>query len=264
MSARRGVTLVEILIAFLVFGLIAAAAAAALRLAVDSREGVQSVGARLAELQTARLLMKEDFASATRRRTRDEFGGSFGPAFLGGVETRSRPPVDGETLLVAFVRDGWINPEHRAPRSSLQAIEYLVKGGALIRRARPYLDDARGQPRWDRVLISDVNDVKIEFLPLQGSTASSSESWVLGWPLRQGDDQPPRAAALTLTTRRYGTLRQEFWIGDIGGAVTQPRARQNISTSADSAADTATAAEGAPADSAAESPAPAQDTAAPS
>lgn len=222
MTRRSGMTLIEVLVAMLVFALVAAAAALSLRLATDARDQLSTAEARLAEIEIARLLIKEDLAQIVARRTRDEFGETFGPAFLGGVETRIRPPVSGETLLAAFVRGGWANPDYEAPRSSLQFIEYLVRDGALIRRTRPYLDDARGQPRHERVLIGDVSDVAIRFLgaPVTAIAPDDPDAgWQVGWPLPGAAfaDAPPRAVALSMTTKRYGPLRLAFWIGDTAG-----------------------------------------------
>jgi general secretion pathway protein J len=227
MTRRSGMTLIEVLVAMLVFALVAAAAALSLRLATDARDQLSSAEARLAELEIARLLIKEDLAQVVARRTRDEFGDTFGPAFLGGVETRIRPPVPGETLLAAFVRGGWANPEYDAPRSSLQFVEYLVRDGALIRRTRPFLDDARGQPRHERVLMGAVRDVSIRFLgaPLTAIARDDPDAgWQVGWPIPGASyaDAPPRALALTVTMQRYGSMRLAFWIGETAG---QPFAR---------------------------------------
>lgn len=220
-------TLIEVLVAMLVFAFVAAAAALSLRLAADAREQLSGAEARLGELEIARALIREDVTQIVSRRTRDEFGETFGPAFLGGLETRIRPPVAGETLLAAFVRGGWVNPDYEAPRSSLQFVEYLVRGDALVRRTRPYLDDARGQPRFERVLIHSVSDVSIRFLgePLTAAVRDDPDAgWLTGWPVPGAifADAPPRALALSLTAKRYGKLRLAFWIGDTAGQPLAP------------------------------------------
>lgn len=208
--AQRGLTLVELLVAIFIFGLIASAAVFALRLAVDARDGIRDSSARIGEIETARMLMKEDLALVVNRPVRDAFGAPAGPAFLGGMETLRRPSVVGERLLLAFVRSGWTNPEDQAPRSTLQYVEYVVRDGALVRRTRAYLDDARGQPVVDRVLIADAADISVSFLAGQGY---SSPQWTDGWPAPGGTGVAPMAVSLTVTTPRFGALRQYFWIG---------------------------------------------------
>ena len=116
--------------------------------------------------------------------------------------------------MLAFVRRGWDNPDDRAPRSTLQAVEYLMMGDTLVRRVRPYLDDARDQPRIDRVLLSGVSDLTVGFY---AGEVSGRLNWADIWP--QGCTgptcQPPEALQLNLTTKRFGEIEQLFWIGDI-------------------------------------------------
>lgn len=220
MTRRAGMTLVEVLVAMLVFALVAAAAAGSLRLAANARDQLTAADRRTSDLEIARLLIREDLAQIVERRTRDEFGATFGPAFLGGIETRTRPPVAGETLLAAFVRGGWANPDFEAPRSSLQSVEYLVRGDAVIRRTRPFLDDARGQPRTERQLLAGVSDVAIRFLDARKSASGDPDAgWSAGWPIPGAPDAdaPPRAVSIAFTTKRYGALRMAFWVGETGG-----------------------------------------------
>lgn len=213
-QGARGLSLVELLVALAIFALVSAAATISLRLATDARGQLDAADLRLAELEAARAILREDFAQLVFRPTRDEFGERFGPTFIGGVETRLRPAVSGERLQLAFVRHGWLNPEFAAPRSSLQFVEYLLKDGALIRRARAYLDDARDQPAVDRVILREPGDVAFEFLG--APIADINADWLVGWPT-PGLAQPfPLAVAMTADLGRFGPVRQIFWIGQMG------------------------------------------------
>lgn len=212
-ARQNGFTLAEVLVALVVFSLVAAGCVYALRLAIDTRERLDAVDQGLREFETARAIIRDDMLQLVDRATRDEFGSISGPAFLGGEElalTRRAP--QGERLLLAFVRRGWTNPGAQAPRSSLQYVEYLEKNGAIIRRTRPYLDDARGQPRFDRVLFKNANAIEISFL---AGEARGELDWVSGWPQR-GSATFPRAIALSMESARYGLIEQRFWIGALG------------------------------------------------
>jgi len=213
--AEQGLTLVELLVALLVFSFVASASVYALRLSVDARDQLSAADRRIAEIQIARILLKEDLAQIVNRRVRDEFGDPTSAAFRGGTEMRLRNPVPGETLLMGFVRVGWANPGADAPRSSLQYVEYLEKDGALVRRIRPFLDDARGQPHFDRVLISDAKGIEARFLA--GELRGELE-WAASWPLPGGDSGPPRAVSISFSTKRFGDLREDVWIGALDGA----------------------------------------------
>lgn len=214
-GAQKGLTLVELLVALLVFSFVTSAGVYALRLGVDARDQLGAAEERLSEIEIARLMLKQDFAQLVERRVRDEFGDKAGASFRGGEQIRLRTPVDGETLLVGFVRGGWANPGHDAPRSNLQYVEYLEKDGALVRRIRPYLDDARGQPHYDRVLISDVDGIEMRFL---FGVARGDLDWVEDWPTASGGSGPPQAVSLSFASERFGRLTLYAWIGTLMGA----------------------------------------------
>jgi len=210
--SQRGLTLPELLVALLIFAMISGAAVYALRLSVEGREQLENADSSIRDLQVARLVIKEDMALVAPRVVRDEFGNAYPAAFLGGAGLGVRPAIDGERLLLAFVRRGWNNPQDRSPRSTLQAVEYLVVGQSLVRRTRPYLDDARDQPRTDRVLINDVRDAAFGFY---AGEVGGRMTWADLWP-STGPSGPPMGVRLTMATGRLGELEQIFWIGEVG------------------------------------------------
>ncbi|NOX83517.1 MAG: type II secretion system minor pseudopilin GspJ [Alphaproteobacteria bacterium] len=210
-NAQRGFSLPELLVALLIFATLSSVAVYVLRLSIDARDQIGAADARLSAMETARAIMQDDLAQVAMRPVRDAFGASMGPAFQGGDALANNASAD-ETPLMAFVRRGWKNPGWAAPRSSLQYVEYVVTDNTLVRRVRPYLDDARGQPATNRVLFSDVMDVDAVFL--LGETSGRLE-WVQLWPVDGGETSIPRAVEITMETERYGALRQLFWIGDI-------------------------------------------------
>jgi general secretion pathway protein J len=212
-QCQRGVTLPELLISLLIFAMISGVAVYALRLTVEGRDQLGLADASIRDLQIARLIIKEDLLQAVPRVTRDEFGNSNPGAFLGGKGLAFRVPKDGETTLMAFVRAGWENPESLAPRSTLQAVEYVLAGDKLIRRTRPYLDDARGQPRTDRTLITGVEAAEVGFF---SGDSSAGLQWSDLWPSPQAQAPIPPAVRLTLTTSRLGAFDQLFYVGEVG------------------------------------------------
>lgn len=210
---QRGVTLPELLISLLVFAMISGVAVYALRLTVEGRDQLGLADASIRDMQIARLIIKEDLMQAVPRVTRDEFGNSNPGAFLGGKGLAFRVPKDGEATLMAFVRAGWDNPDGLAPRSTLQAVEYVLAGDKLIRRTRPYLDDARGQPRTDRTLITGVEAAEVGFF---AGDSSAGLQWSDLWPSPQGQTPMPLAVRLTVTTSRLGAFDQLFYVGEVG------------------------------------------------
>lgn len=212
LSAQRGLTLPEMLVALLVFAMIAGAGVYALRLAVEGREQLEQADDDLREWQLARLTIRQDLAQLVPRSVRDEFGNAQAGPFIGGIGFAARAPVAGETPLAGFVRRGWVNPENAAPRSTLQYVEYILKDDDIVRRTRPYLDDARGQPETDRVLFSDVRNAQLTFLA--GETPQGLQ-WADAWPAPGGRGFAPRALRLVFETDRLGEIEQLFWVGSL-------------------------------------------------
>lgn len=210
---QNGFTLPEVMIALLVFAAIASTSVYALRLGVDSRDQLAAADERLKAFQIARTLIKEDLAQVTARNVRDEFGQLLPAAFRGNIVEFGGRVEDDETLLLAFVRNGWRNPNADAPRSSLQYVEYILKDGALIRRARVYLDEAAQSDVMERVLFDDLEDASVLFLI--GENRGELE-WADIWPV-SGAAKPPSAVLLTLTWSDQAPVEQRFWIGELGG-----------------------------------------------
>lgn len=192
-TARPGFTLVEALVALMLFGLIAAAGAAVLSVSLDSRFAVRTATDRTAGLQRTRGLLKADLGQATGRRTRDP-NGEPRPLALAGAT------APGDPVLV-LTRAGWSNVSG-ARRSSLQRVEYRIVGDRLERRVSPFLDGSRPGP--PQVLLTGVTDLTVTFLkdgretlvPTPGPTGAS-----------------PDAVRLDLTVEGYGALPQLFLIG---------------------------------------------------
>lgn len=214
---QAGLTLVELLIALFIFALLSSAGVVALRLAVDSREQLGETDDRVEQWQYARLIIKQDLLQATPRLVRDEFGERQRSVMIGGFGFSERAPIAGETPLVGFVRGGWANPQANDPRSNLQYIEYIALDDQLIRRVRPFLDDARDQPEHDETLLSDVSNIEIGFLI--GETSRGLE-WTPDWPLPDSTsaNRLPLALQIKLVDRRFGEVDQLFWIGDISAS----------------------------------------------
>ncbi len=218
MSARRrqqrGLTLPELLVALFVFALISSVGVYVLRLAVEGREQLTDTDASLREWQLARIIMRQDLMQLVDRTVRDEFGEPQPGPMIGGLGFSGRTPEAGETPLVGFVRGGWANYDAATPRSTLQYVEYLLKDDDIVRRTRPYLDDARDLPERDRALFLNVEDVSFEFL--LGETSRGLD-WSEDWPA--GATAAPRALRLRFKSEKFGEIEQLFWIGAVGGAV---------------------------------------------
>jgi len=192
-AIRSGFTLVEALVALMLFALIAAAGAAVLSVSIDNRFAVRAASDRIAALQRTRSLLRADLGQAVARRTRDRDGEPH-PLALSGA---ARP---GDAVLTV-TRAGWSNPRD-AGRPSLQRVEYRLIDGRLERRVSPFLDGSRPGP--PQQLISGVTDLTVTFIQ------SGRETPV---PVPGPDGDPPDAVRLSLTLQGYGPMSQLFLVG---------------------------------------------------
>lgn len=188
----RGFTLVEVLVALLVFGMIAAAGVSVMAYAVDNQGVVRGRMERLAEFQRARGVLRADLAQVAPRRTRGVGGIAARDAFIGSA-TRDV----GDRPLFAFVRRGRANPDGD-PRASLQYVEYRYADGRLERATRAALDGAPLQP--PQVLLSGIREATVAY--------RANGAWNDGWP--GGADTIPEAVELDLELEGLGRVVQRF------------------------------------------------------
>ncbi len=133
LPSERGFTLVEMMIALLIFGLLAAAGVALLSFSVKAQGITAAKLDDIAAIGRLSSSLSADLAQASDRATRDE-DGTLQPAFVG------ESAADGAALL-QFVRGGWSNLDESA-RPGQQKVEYRLDGGILARVAYPMLDGA--------------------------------------------------------------------------------------------------------------------------
>lgn len=185
----KGFTLVEMMLALFIFGLISAAGVAVMRFSMDNQERVRAHTGRLAEFQSARALLKADLSQASTRRTRGLDGRPENRAFFGNEQGNGGP-------LLALVRRGVDNPDSE-PRSSLQYVEYRLAKNTLERRTRAGLD---GSPLYPpQKLLTGIRSASLRFL--------WHGQWIETLPLGAHVDLP-QAVRLDLQLADYGAVTQ--------------------------------------------------------
>jgi general secretion pathway protein J len=189
-----GFTLVELLVALLIFGMLSAAGVALLSFSVRSQGLAKERLGALAETRRAGALLTSDLAQAAPRVARDEAGATR-PAFEGGSG-------QGDTVLIALVRRGWENWDG-APRPSLQKVQYRLVGNRLERRAYRYLD---GGPAMEPAVVVDgVLQLSLRYRDKEGA-------WRDRWDPTEIADLP-RALEMVVETEDGGSVRQLFLVG---------------------------------------------------
>ncbi|USE38811.1 type II secretion system minor pseudopilin GspJ [Endozoicomonas sp. SCSIO W0465] len=196
-----GFTLLELMVAIAMFGMISTAAYKLFMSVTRAQETTQSVLDGLDKLQRAEIVLEKDLYQITRRPVRDE-SGIQQPAL--------KAPGLGGTLM-EFTRSGWQNPL-QLTRSTLQRVAYAAEDKQLIRYYWPTLDRAPESARIRQVMMSGVNSLKVRFL-------NDRKQWISAWPPRQNLqsaafgaapggplDQMPAAVELTIVHEDLGSI----------------------------------------------------------
>ncbi|PWG01524.1 type II secretion system minor pseudopilin GspJ [Sphingosinicella humi] len=193
-SREQGFTLVELLVALLIFGMIAAAGVALLSFSVRAQDMADARLDDVAAMRRVGALLTGDLAQAAARVVRNE-AGAVKPAFVGGTG------AEGDIAL-ALVRRGWDNPDG-AGRPSLQKVEYRLTGVRLERIAYRNLDGAA--PMEPVTVLEGVEALRLRYRDSEGE-------WRERWDPTQITDLP-RAVEMIVDVRDGGPVRQLFLVG---------------------------------------------------
>jgi general secretion pathway protein J len=149
---ERGFTLVEVLVALTIFGLIAAGGVAILSFSVRAQGATAAKLDDVTALNRTVSVLSADLAQAQFRPARDERGTVL-PAFVGEGASTLDP-------MLRLVRGGWSNLDGLA-RPSAQKVAYRVVNGTLERISWPMLDGAVAQP--PAALLTGVREARLRY-----------------------------------------------------------------------------------------------------
>jgi len=193
---NAGFTLLELMVALAIFGLLAAMAYGGLDTILKQRQTTDAHAARLAQLQMTVLWLERDIEQTVNRPVRDEYGVSL-PALQG---------LEFGRYQLELTRNGWSNPLGR-PRSSLQRVAWGVKDGKLIRAYWTTLDRSQDSQPLESEMLDGVTKLELRFL-------SPNRQWSRTWPdTALGSAAPrvqPRAVEVTLETEAEGRITRLF------------------------------------------------------
>ena len=194
-----GFTLLELLIALAIFGLLSVMSYSGLRSVLDQHARTGEVADRLGELQKLYLVMQRDVEQIVPRPIRSEYGDES-PALAGSE-------------VLQFTRGGWSNPLGR-PRSSLQRVGYAFEDDALVRYSWQVLDRAQDSQPLQQPLTEAVSNMSVRYL-------SPGGEWRTSWPEPDtgnvaqvvvnnlpvvNNAELPKAVEITLENDHFGVL----------------------------------------------------------
>jgi len=199
---QRGFTLLDILVAMAIFTLLGLASTGLLCTVFASNDFSEERFAKLQLLQRAMITIERDLQQAVPRAIR--YNGEKQSVVMAGGKTDGSDE-DG----IGFVRGGWHNPQLMLPRSTLQYVAYRLKENRIERIYTNYVDNVIGYEPKVRVLLEDVESLKIEFLATANSS-SLDEDEDLSWSESYKGAALPRAVAIEFVSKDFGKIRREF------------------------------------------------------
>ena len=195
-----GFTLVEVLVSLFIFSLLSAATLAVLTSTLQSRALLKQKSEVLQKQSVMRILLKSDFANAIAHPQLDPFGQPETVYFSGGNI--------GDERILLLSRSGWSNPGGIERRSDLQAVDYVLDDGVLIRRIKARFNALLETETYEQELAREVNQIRFEFYDGE----QWRDNWITGAP-PLGVAELPKLASVEIEYENGNNIRQIFWVG---------------------------------------------------
>lgn len=200
--SANGFTLVEMLVALFIFGLLSAAGVSLLRSSADSQIAINEKLDEVALVNRLSGILTADMAQALPRTSRDTAGGAV-TAFA----------TDHDGMLFEFTRAGVSNFDNAA-RPDLQRVAYSFTDGQLIRHSFDALDGS--EPALAATVMPSLASVDLRVREETGE-------WRNNWTPPRGDALP-RAIELRLTTDEGVAYKLMLAVGSQSRPVMRPDA----------------------------------------
>ena len=196
MIRQKAFTLIEVLVALAIFGILSALAYGALGQTLLSAEMLNERMDRLQAIQKTMRHLSQDFIQLAPRPVRLELGDSLGPALQSDLRSE---------YAVELTRGGWSNPVV-LPRGTLQRAAYRLEEDELVRYYWTVLDRTLSNEPIAVTILDGVEGLKLSYLLDNGDSIEQWPPQTAPGPL--GLRQRPRAVEIILTLQDEGEIRR--------------------------------------------------------
>lgn len=231
----RGFTLIEVLVALLILGIMSALGYGTYRAARISAERTEDSLKRSREIEFGMRVLVMDFAQMVPRPVRDPLGQSRLPALKGSQGNGNSAGTDNANSLGSgftqhfnsdpgfqstftgsssdktviqladLTRGGWSNTAGQQ-RSTLQRVSYALVGDTLKRSYTTNLDIVQGSKPVVQDLFAKVKTIQFRYL-------DANQAWQNNWPpasipLTEGYAIRPVAVEITVEFTDWGKIRR--------------------------------------------------------
>lgn len=192
----QGFTLIEVLVALAVFGVMSLLAYMTLGQTLANSDMLTTRMDRLEAVQRTMRFLSNDLMQAAPRPVRLELGDTLGPA----VHTEA-----GAEFILEVTHGGWSNPAG-LPRGTMQRSAYRIENDELVRYHWNVLDRTFANEPVATVLLDGVESLVLRYLQV-------NDEWSEVWPPvdSQGDSAMrarPRAVEVILALADEGEIRR--------------------------------------------------------
>jgi len=195
-TTRKGFTLIEVLVALAVFGVMSMLTYAALGSTLSNADYLSDRMDRLQSIQRAVRYLSTDLFQLVPRPVRNELGDGFDPALETTLSSE---------FAIELTRGGWGNPAG-LPRGTMQRVAYRLEDDELVRYYWTVLDRTYANEPIATVLLDNVESLYFRFYTGDGEFSEV-------WPpqVQLGVTQirsRPRAVEIVLTLADQGEIRR--------------------------------------------------------
>ena len=194
-----GFTLIEILIALVIFAIVGVMAAMSLHTMIRANNALKLADRRLTQLQITMTLLRRDLTQMINRPVMDTDGSQV-PAMLASGTTD-----------ISFTRTGFSDPFLVNQRSDMRRMSYILQGNKLVRLTWTALDrPPKAQPE-TQVLLTGVQNIEWQLIADDGHT---TRIWppAFGSVMQQESDNSPlpRAVLMVMHIAGLGVVQGVF------------------------------------------------------
>lgn len=193
----QGFTLIEILIALMIFAIMGVLAAMSLHSIIRVHEQLKKSDRALLQLQITMTLLRRDISEVTDRKIRNAED-DLEPAFL----------ASGGSNIV-FTRTGLSNPLNNSRQSNMQRIGYSLEGNKLVRLTWDALDQPPKAMPESQTLLTNVESIEWQFIADNGK---KSQSWppATGTNMQRENSPLPKVVLLVMHIKNQGVIQGVF------------------------------------------------------
>jgi general secretion pathway protein J len=209
MMISRGFTLIEMLLAVIIFAFVGVASVAMLDTVAKSDEASRQSIERMEKMQRALMLFERDIWQITPRQIRVN-GEAPSKVTLAGAANFIESDDDG----ISFSHAGWTNPGMVLPRSEVQLVGYRLREQKFERLFYLYPDAVSGEEPIVQTLLTGVDELKFRYMTEPSEEQQSELQWLESWDKAKW----PRAVKVTLTSPELGSIERIFMLPQNGAS----------------------------------------------